>query len=67
MCEAQNAADLTNYVRYYSPNQAAIPLLDKEIVDATPTADELARGELMDDLGEFDKQWSEAWRKVKSA
>ena len=67
MCEAQNAADLTNYVRYYSPNEAAMPLLDQEIVDATPTAEELARGELMDDLGEFDKQWSEAWTKVKSA
>lgn len=67
MCEAQNAADLANYVRYFSPNEAATPLLDKEIVDATPTAEELERGELMDDLGEFDKQWSTAWTKVKSA
>jgi spermidine/putrescine transport system substrate-binding protein len=67
MCEAQNAADLTNFVRYYSPNEAAIPSLDKEIVEATPTSDELARGELMDDLGEFDTHWSEAWRRVKSA
>jgi len=67
MCEARNAADLANYVRYFSPNEAAVPMLDQEIVDATPTAEELERGELMDDLGEFDKEWSAAWTKVKSA
>jgi len=67
MCEARNAADLTNYVRYCSPNEAAVAYLDEDIVRNTPSAEELVRGELMDDLGEFDRNWAEAWRKVKSA
>jgi spermidine/putrescine transport system substrate-binding protein len=67
MCEAQNAADLINYVQYYSPNAAAVPYIKPELLKGLPDEATMARAQFQDDLGAFGPQYDAAWTKVQSA
>ncbi len=57
----------TSYVWYMAPSKASHKYTDPFALTLLPTKEELARSEIMDDVGEFAQQYSEAWRQVKSA
>jgi len=68
ICDVKNQAELTDWVWYLSPVPAAYDLIETQLlIDNFPTQEELDRGELMDDVGEFTRVYSETWRRVKSA
>ena len=68
ICDVQNQADLTDWVWYLSPVPAAYELIESRLLkDNFPTQQQLANGELMDDVGEVTRDYSETWRRVKSA
>jgi len=67
LCDPQVNADLTNYNQYSSPIPAADAYTQKFIIDHLPTQAELERGEFLNDVGAFARNYSEAWAKVKSA
>ena len=57
-----------SYIRYLSPiAPASWEFTDAEALLLQPTDDEMARSELLDDVGEFATAYGEAWRQVKSA
>lgn len=68
ICDVKNQADLTDWVWYQSPVPAAYDLIESQLLkDHFPTSEELARGEILNDVGEFTRVYSETWRRVKSA
>ena len=67
ICEPENAADLVNFVQYLSPNAAAESLIDPKIIARTPDEATMERAELLGDVGEASRLWTEAWQEVKSA
>jgi len=67
MCEPENAAELVNYVQYLSPNAAAESLIDSKIIAQTPDEETMKRAELLGDIGEASRAWTEAWQEVKGA
>jgi len=68
VCDVKNQAELTDWVWYQSPVPAAYDLVKSQLLkDNYPTQEQLDGGELMDDVGEFARIYSETWRRVKSA
>jgi len=68
ICDPKNQAELTDWVWYLSPVPAAYDLIESELLKENfPTQEQLDRGELMDDVGEFTAFYSETWRRVKTA
>jgi spermidine/putrescine transport system substrate-binding protein len=68
ICDVKNQADLTDWVWYLSPVPAAYDLIETQLLlDNYPTQEQLARGELKNDVGEFNSVYIETWRRVKSA
>jgi spermidine/putrescine-binding protein len=68
--EPEAGAALTNFTFYGSPNKAAIPFIDKEILDdplINPPADVVAKLHFQKDLGEDEFKYSDRWTKVKTA
>ena len=68
--EPKVGAALTNYVSYGSPNKAATPYIDKEILNNPliyPPADVLAKLPFQKDIGEEELKYSDRWTEVKSA
>ena len=61
--EGKNAS----WVWYLAPETASHQYTDKFALSLMPTADELTRSEVIDDVGEFATAYSDAWRQVKSA
>jgi spermidine/putrescine transport system substrate-binding protein len=63
-------AALTNFTFYGTPNKAALPLIDKEIIDdplINPPADVVAKLHFQKDLGEDEFKYSDRWTKVTTA
>jgi spermidine/putrescine transport system substrate-binding protein len=70
MLEPKVGAALTNFVYYGSPNKAAEPYINKEILDNPliyPPADELAKLPFQKDIGDAELEYSDRWTQVKSA
>lgn len=68
ICDVENQADLTEYVWYLSPVPAAFDLMEAKLLkDNVPSEEELERGEILNDVGEFTRVYNETWRRVKSA
>jgi len=68
ICDVKNQADLTDFVWYQSPVPAAYDLIESQLLkDNFPTQEQLARGELKNDVGEFNSVYVDTWRRVKSA
>jgi spermidine/putrescine transport system substrate-binding protein len=68
ICDVKNQADLTDWVWYLSPVPAAYDLIETQLLlDNVPTAEQLDRGEIKDDVGEFNQVYLDTWRRVKSA
>ncbi len=70
MLEPKVGAALTNFVNYGSPNKAALPYINKDIVDNPliyPPADVLAKLPFQKDIGDAELAYSDRWTAVKSA
>ncbi len=70
MLEPKVGAALTNFVNYGSPNKAAEPYINKDILDNPliyPPADALAKLPFQKDIGEAELEYSDRWTQVKSA
>jgi spermidine/putrescine transport system substrate-binding protein len=68
--EPQVGADLTNYVSYGSPNEAAEPYIDKAILDNPliyPPVEVLDNLPFQKDLGEEEVKYADRWTKVKTS
>ena len=68
--EPKVGAALTNFVSYGSPNKAAEPLIDKEILDNPliyPPPAVLAKLPFQKDLGEAEIAYADRWTKVKTS
>jgi spermidine/putrescine-binding protein len=63
------AAEITRTMRYSTPNASALPLLPDELrrnPAMFPTAEDLARTELINDVGEATVLYERLWTEVKS-
>ncbi len=56
-----------SWVWYLAPSTASQEFTDEFALSLMPTEEEQARTEIILDVGEFATQYSEAWRRVKSA
>ena len=68
--EPKVGAALTNFVNYGSPNKAAQPFINKDILTNPliyPPADVLAKLPFQKDIGEAEIKYSDRWTKVKTA
>jgi spermidine/putrescine-binding protein len=68
--EPKVGAALTNFVSYGSPNKAAEPFINKDILDNPliyPPADVLAKLPFQKDIGEEELKYSDRWTEVKTA
>jgi spermidine/putrescine transport system substrate-binding protein len=68
--EPKVGAALTNFVNYGSPNKAAEPFINKDILDNPliyPSQADLAKLPFQKDLGEDELAYSDRWDKVKTA
>ena len=70
MLEPKVGAALTNFVNYGSPNKAAEPYINKDILTNPliyPPADVLAKLPFQKDIGDAELEYSDRWTEVKSA
>jgi spermidine/putrescine-binding protein len=68
--EPKVGAALTNFVNYGSPNKAAEPFINKDILDNPliyPSAADLAKLPFQKDIGDDELKYSDRWTEVKSA
>ncbi|WP_367136425.1 spermidine/putrescine ABC transporter substrate-binding protein [Saccharothrix sp. HUAS TT1] len=68
--EPEVGAALANAIRYGSPNEAALPLVDPELLNdplVYPPADQLAKLPFTKDLGaDVEARYADAWTRVKT-
>lgn len=68
--DAENGAMITNYTRYASPNQAALPYIDPEIKHNpgiyTRRPETLENLEYIRDVGPAARRYDEIWTRVKT-
>ncbi len=70
MLEPKVGAALTNAVNYGSPNKAATPYINKDILTNPliyPPADVLAKLPFQQDIGEDELKYTDRWTQVKAA
>jgi spermidine/putrescine transport system substrate-binding protein len=67
LLEPKIAGQLVDYTWFYSPVPAARQYSDPVVWKFTLTDEEMKRGEALRDLGEFGRNYAEAWQKVKEA
>lgn len=67
ICDPKIAGELVDYSWFHSPVPAAEEFSDPIVWKFAPTGSDLERGEPFRDLGDFARNWSEAWRAVRSA
>jgi spermidine/putrescine-binding protein len=68
LTKAENAAQNAAWIGYQTPNDQAFTMIKDPIVRALrPTADQWAKGEIANDLGQFETYFTQAWANVKSA
>ena len=70
LCDAQVAAQNSDYIGFSTPNAEALKLMDPSYAEDptyNPPQDVLDRCQIFQDLGDFVKVFSDAWTKVKAA
>lgn len=70
LCDAEVAAQNSEYIGYSTPNAAALELMGSDYIDDptyNPPQDVLDRCQIYHDLGDFVTVFSNAWTKVKAA
>jgi spermidine/putrescine-binding protein len=65
LLDAENGAALTNWNYYGSPNAAAMPMIDEEVVDFY-AATESAKTEVIEDTGEYEINFTDKLAEAKS-
>jgi spermidine/putrescine transport system substrate-binding protein len=65
LLDAENGAALTNWNYYGSPNAAAVPFLDQEVVDFYAATTE-ANTEVIEDQGDYEINYTDALARAKS-
>jgi spermidine/putrescine transport system substrate-binding protein len=60
-------APLSSWIGYFSPTPDAVPNIDPIVYTYAPTDEDLQRAEIYNDLGEFSRNYTDAWAEVKSA
>jgi spermidine/putrescine-binding protein len=68
LLDAQNGAQLTNYNWYASPNAAAEPFIDQEVLDNEiiyPSAATMERLEFIEDTGDFEIEFTDALTRAR--
>ncbi len=63
--DAENGATLTNWTYYGSPNLAAVPFIDEEIVEFYANTDSV-HTEVIQDQGEYEINFTDAFARAKS-
>ena len=67
---AQVGADLTNYVYYGTPNEAALPMVDEELTEIetyNPPQEVFDRLQIIEDVGETTREYERIFTEIKSA
>ncbi|HZY30741.1 MAG TPA: spermidine/putrescine ABC transporter substrate-binding protein, partial [Candidatus Methylomirabilis sp.] len=67
--DPQVGADLSNYIRYGTPNQASLPLINEEDLNNPgiyPPEETMANLQFLVDLGEATLLYDEAWTEIKT-
>lgn len=70
LCDAQVAAQNSEYIGYSTPNAAALELMGPDYIDDptyNPPQEVLDRCQIYHDLGDFVTVFSDAWTKIKAA
>lgn len=67
MLDPQVSAQVIDYTWYSSPVPASQDYSDPVVWKYVPDEETLARGEFIQDVGEFRPSYEEAWRKLKAA
>ncbi len=70
LCDAEVAAQNSEYIGYSTPNAAALELMGSEYIDDptyNPPQDVLDRCQVFHDLGDFLSVFTDAWTKIKAA
>ncbi|HWP21413.1 MAG TPA: spermidine/putrescine ABC transporter substrate-binding protein [Candidatus Cryosericum sp.] len=70
LCDANIAAQNSDYIGYSTPNAAALQIMGADYIDDVtfnPPQDVLDRCQIYHDLGDFVTVFSDAWTKVKAA
>jgi len=68
LTQADVAAQNSGWIGYQTPNNDAFAMMDDPVIaELRPTAEQWAAGEIVDDLGEFNAYYTNAWTQVKSA
>ena len=65
LLDAENGAALTNWNYYGSPNAAAMPMIDEEVVDFY-AATESAKTEVIEDTGDYEINFTDKLAEAKS-
>ncbi len=65
LLDAENGATLTNWNYYGSPNEAAIPMIEDEVVQFYDATDE-ADTEVIEDTGDYEINFTDALAEAKS-
>jgi spermidine/putrescine transport system substrate-binding protein len=58
---------LSTWIGYFTPVTSAVPDVDPIVYTFAPTEEDLERGEIYNDLGNFSRVYTEAWAEVKSS
>jgi spermidine/putrescine transport system substrate-binding protein len=68
LTKPENSAQNSTWIGYQTASEDAFALIDDEIIiSLRPTEEQWAAGEIVNDLGEFNAQYTAAWREVKAA
>jgi spermidine/putrescine-binding protein len=68
LTNAENSAQNSTWIGYQTANEEAFALIEDEIIRSLrPTAEQWAAGEIVNDLGEFNAAYTDAWTQVKAA
>ena len=69
MCRTDIAFENVDYICYSTPQKEALAMVEDETMLGTsafnPTAEEIARCEVFNDLGEFKSVYDDAWLRIK--
>lgn len=65
LLDAENGAQLTNWNYYGTPNAAALPMVDQEVVDFYASTEEAADLEVIQDTGDFEINFTDALAAAK--
>lgn len=66
LLDAENGATLTNWNYYGSPNEAALPMIDQEVIDFYAATFEAENLEVIEDTGDYEINFTDYFAQAKS-